>query len=170
MFDKENYRFRLAEEKETETVFALIKKRVRWMDDKSLSQWNTNGYLEAYPLEYYREQQRVGNLYVLEKQGDIVGTAVLLEQDERWPEMTDEAYYIHNFATLPSEKGTGRLILELVEELAAEQGKEAVRLDCNVDSPELNNYYGSKGYEERGTFNEGRYRGVRREKRLAAGS
>ena len=170
MSETDSCRFRPAEEQEVQTVFALIKKRVRWMDDKGLSQWNTNGYLDAYPLEYYREQQRSGNLYVLEKQGGIVGTAVLQEQDERWPEKTDEAYYIHNFATLPSEKGTGGIILESVEKLAAKKGKAFVRLDCNVDSPFLNNYYGSRGYEEIETFNEGRYRGVRREKRLAANS
>lgn len=37
------------------------------MDRAGIRQWNVTGYLDAYPMDYYRAQQALGNLYVFEK-------------------------------------------------------------------------------------------------------
>lgn len=158
--------FRRAEPQETDVVFDLIEQRVQWMDEKDIRQWNVTNYLNAYPIEYYEEQQQKGILYVLEN-GGIIGTVVLLEEDERWKEQEKgSALYIHNLATDPKIRGAGRILLQEAERLAAEQEKQFVRLDCPADNKILNEYYESKGYGFFGQYTEGPYTGNLRQKRI----
>ncbi len=162
-----HYTFRRAKADEVRSVFSLVENRVHWMDEAGIQQWNVTRYLEAYPMSYYTERQSDGELYVLVSDNRIIGTVVLLDEDERWQDRaTDPALYVHNLATLPGEKGAGKTILAEAEQLARAKGKRYVRLDCAVDNVFLNSYYGSLGYRLAGTCEEGFYKGNRREKEL----
>lgn len=134
-----------------------------------IRQWTVTDYWGVYPKEHYIEQMRKNRLYVLKHmpEGTMVGTAVLYEIDDRWPDGQDvPAYYIHHFATALDEKGAGKVLLGYLEELARADGKDTLRLDCPIDSPRLNRYYEEKGYVLLGTCVDGLYRGNRREKRF----
>ena len=74
--------FRAAEPDEVESIFLLYKKRIHWMDKKGICQWNTTGYLEAYPVDYYVKQQTTGNLYVLTEGNIIVGKGMAVIPSE----------------------------------------------------------------------------------------
>ncbi len=162
-----NYTFRVAEPCEVEAVYLLYKKRIQWMDKKGVRQWNATGYLEAYPVDYFIKQQNCGNLYVLMEDDTIVGAVVLLQEDERWADKEDSsAYYVHNLVTDSGVAGAGKRILMESEKIALSEGKSAVRLDCDVDSVFLNNYYESLGYKLAGNCRDGAYFGNRREKIL----
>lgn len=159
--------FRKAKADEVERAFSLMEKRVHWMDETGIRQWNVTRYLEAYPMSYYEERQSAGSLYVLVRDGSIIGTVVLLEDDERWQDRSAEpALYVHNLATMPGEKGAGKTILLEAEQLARSMGKHYIRLDCAVDNQFLNSYYASFGYQLAGTCEEGLYKGNRLEKEL----
>ena len=41
--------FELAGEQAVDEVFGLILRRIDWMDEKGIRQWNVTGYAEAYP-------------------------------------------------------------------------------------------------------------------------
>ena len=41
------------------TILALLQKRIDWMDEKGLYQWNKTAYLTVYPAEYFAE--RIGD-------------------------------------------------------------------------------------------------------------
>lgn len=154
---------------EIAAVFSLYEKRVRWMDEQGVRQWNVSDYLNVYPEAYYRRQAEAGNLYVLKEteSGTVIGAVVLLQQDERWADRSGvSAYYVHNLVTDPAVKGAGAEMLRAIERLACEQGKQALRLDCAVDNAFLNRYYESMGYMPAGECAEGAYRGIRREKKL----
>lgn len=141
------YWFELAAPEDVEPVFRLYERRISWMNDKNIRQWNTTGYLDAYPISYYREQQRRGNLCVLRGEDRLAGAVVLLTEDERWADRAAEpAYYVHNLVTSPAVPGAGRRILEEIERLGKDAGKCALRLDCAVDNAFLNAYYESGGY------------------------
>lgn len=158
--------FRSAKAEEVTCVFSLVEKRVHWMDETGIRQWNVTNYLEAYPPKYYEEQQAAGRLYVLANP-KITGAVVLLEADERWIDRAaDPAYYVHNLATDPKVKGAGREILKAIEQLASKQKKRYVRLDCATDNVFLNSYYSEMGYQLAGTCEEGLYKGNRREKEI----
>ena len=161
------YVFRPAEKDEAKAVFELVKKRVQWMDETGIRQWNVTGYLDAYPLSYYEQQQAKGRLYVLLSDSAVIGGVVLLEEDERWSDRAgDPALYVHNLVTDPFVKGAGRQLLTETEHLTAQQKKRFVRLDCAVDNAFLNQYYESQGYHLAGFCEEGFYKGNRREKEI----
>lgn len=165
------YRFELAAPEDVEPVFRLYERRISWMNEKNIRQWNTTDYLSAYPISYYREQQRRGNLCVLRGEDCLAGAVVLLTEDERWADRAAEpAYYVHNLVTSPAVPGAGRRILEEIEKLGRDTGKCALRLDCAVDNAFLNAYYESGGYLPCGRCQDGPYCGNRREKRLSGGS
>lgn len=74
------YDFAPAASGEIAAVFSPYEKRVRWMDEQGIRQWNVMDYLNVYPQAYYRRQAETGSLYVLKEteSGAIVGAAVLL--------------------------------------------------------------------------------------------
>ncbi|MDO4829558.1 MAG: hypothetical protein Q4B19_09290, partial [Clostridia bacterium] len=55
--EKGRYALRSARPEEVDEVFSLYEKRVRWMDEKGIRQWNDTDYLNAYPADYYREMR-----------------------------------------------------------------------------------------------------------------
>ena len=159
--------FQLAKADDVNLIFGLDQKRVHWMDDMGIMQWNVTDYLEAYPIGYYAEQQMLGNLYALKDDKTVLGAVVLLQSDDRWPDRADSpAYYVHNLITDPAVSGAGREILAEAEKLAIRHGKHFMRLDCAVDNVFLNTYYGAMGYEFAGHCEDGAYAGNRREKKL----
>ena len=164
------YIFQPAAPQEVEAAFHLYERRVSWMNEKGLHQWNDTDYLNAYPISYYREEQAAGRLYVLKQSADgaVVGAVVLLTADERWADAEPvPAYYIHNLVTMPSLPGAGKAILAEIDRFARQNGKASLRLDCSVDSAFLNAYYESQGYRLCGQCQDGPYYGNRREKRLS---
>ena len=161
------YVFRLARDNEIDAIFSLYEKRIQWMDESGIQQWNMTNYLEVYPISYYADRQKMGELYVLSKEDVVIGTVVLLQSDECWPQMADSpAYYVHNLVTDLSVKGAGKIILSEVEEMAISKGIQFLRLDCAVDNESLNEYYESMGYRMVGCCKEGAYIGNKREKEL----
>ena len=163
-----NYAFRRARETEILAIFDLYVRRVRWMDEVGICQWNRTDYLSAYPQAYYREELQKGNLFVLEDEaGTLCGAVVLLRQDERWAGCAAQrALYVHNLVADRKAKGAGKTILRKTEFLARESGLQAVRLDCAAENETLNAWYEEQGYLPAGTCAEGPYFGRLREKRL----
>ena len=47
--------FELAGEQAVDEVFGLILRRIDWMDEKGIRQWNVTGYAEAYPKTHYQD-------------------------------------------------------------------------------------------------------------------
>lgn len=170
MDSKEEYLFRQASPDEVEEVFGMVLGRMAWMDSRGIRQWNVTGYVERFPLEYYRKMQEEGRLYVLvsRSEGKIVCVGVLIESDFRWGDDDTPALYLHNFASDSNHKGSGSAYLEEAEKLALSMGKKYMRLDCARDNTFLNGYYSERGYELSGTCVHGLYEGYLRQKPLAA--
>lgn len=166
------YVFRQATAAEVPLAFELVLARMRWMDDKGIRQWNVTGYTERFPLEYYADRQRRGQLYVLTEveTGRIVCIAVVRPDCDRWIEegWTDisSALYVHNLASVPDCPGAGALFLSEAENMARREGKAWFRLDSAADNVAINAYYDERGYSVVGTCRHGLYHGLLRQKRL----
>ena len=151
---------------EAEEAMALIRGRVDWMDRMDIDQWNRSGYLDHYPLAFFREEARLGRLYFLEDgAGERLACAILLEEDERWPD-DPPALYIHSLAGAVDRPGAGKQMLLCCIELARTRGKEYVRLDCPMANGPLNAYYEGLGFRLAGSVNEDWYVGNLRQYRL----
>lgn len=161
------YEFRAASPEDLPVMFEIILRRMRWMDEVGIRQWNVTEYDKVYPLSYYEEKQRQGQVFVLydrQKQA-IVCAAVLKEEDERWPDRPP-AFYLRNFASVLGESGVGVRFMALAEDYARAQGKRFFRLDASYDNPRLLRYYEDLGYRPVGSCVDGVYRGTRMEKVL----
>lgn len=164
-----DYTFEPAHPSDLERVYELIDRRIHWMDEVGIRQWNVTDYWGVYPKKHYMDCLDRGELYVIRRNSDdiAVGVAVLYESDARWEDAPPaRAYYVHHFATDLAEKGIGTQMLYLMEKLGVRNGKQFLRLDCSTDNPKLNAYYEAAGYRFAGYCIDGVYHGTRREKAL----
>lgn len=163
----EKYIFRQATKEEVPEVFALIMRRVAWMDQVGIRQWNTTKYDQRYPLDYYETRRQKQELFVLTEAetNRIVCVGALFHEDVRWPD-PESAYYLHHLASDVDRQGTGSVFLEQAERYTASQGKQYLRLDSAIGNKVLENYYSSRGYVEAGRCADGLYQGILRQKKL----
>ena len=176
------YYFTAAQPAEAEEIFALIDARIRWMDEMGIEQWNKSDYWKCYPRSYYFDAIGERKLYVVKEAdcdrscgeegreedgrcGRIAAAVVLRDADGRWPD-DGRALYVHNLVTALDAGGAGAALLRFCERLAAERGKEFLRLDCAASNRRLNDYYEEQGYTLRGNVSDGAYAGNLREKAL----
>lgn len=147
-------------------IIDLIQKRIQWMDELGIDQWNNSGYLQTFTLEYFEKVIINQNLYkVLGEQERLVGAFTLFEEDARW---TDNAValYIHNFVSQIDIKGVGDKIISFCESEARNRGISKLRVDCKNTNLKLNQYYQNRGFEYISSFEEEKYSGNRREKTI----
>ncbi len=164
-----NYKFTLADHSALQHIYTLIDKRIEWMDKMGIQQWNVTNYWEVYPKNYYINELKNKNLYVLKRNKDeaIIGAVVIFDVDVRWKDDYDvPAYYIHNFVTDINEKGAGKFMLKCIQELAINNNKICLRLDCATSNKNLNDYYKQEGFVLVGQCIDGNYFGNKREKRF----
>ena len=171
--EEKDFLFRPINFHEIPLMFDIIISRMKWMDEVGIKQWNVTEYDKVYPVSYYEEMYRLGQVFVLERKstGQIVAAAVLKHEDDRWEHLGSlyeqhSAFYLHNFATVIGEKGVGAVFLRLAEDFAAKEGKEFFRLDSADDNERLEKYYSEKGYSPVGYCIDGRYTGILRQKLL----
>ena len=170
MQQKCSHVFRPCRPEDADEVFSLVLQRMAWLAERGIRQWNHEGYDRLYPLSYYQAQQRQGCLYVLAEApaGQIVSAAVLLDHDHRWPDGTP-ALYLHNFVARCGCPGAGGRFLEEAEALAAARGRQYLRLDSAADNEALAAYYSAHGFAPAGTWSDGGYHGILRQKPVARG-
>jgi len=164
---EEKYIFRKATQQEVPEIFALIMRRVAWMDVVGIRQWNTTRYDKRYPPHYYEQRRLKDELFVLVDgvTDKILCVGALFHEDERWPD-PESAYYLHHLASDVDAMGTGSIFLQKAEAYTASQGKRYLRLDSAIGNQTLENYYSSRGYVEAGFCKDGLYEGVLRQKKL----
>ncbi len=164
---EDKYIFRQAAQQEVPEVFALIMRRVAWMDQVGIQQWNATRYDQRYPLDYYEKRRLMDELFVLEdgETGKILSVGALFHDDVRWPD-PESAFYLHHLASDVDAKGTGSIFLQKAEEYTASRGKQYLRLDSAVGNKTLEQYYSSRGYVEAGRCTDGLYAGILRQKKL----
>ena len=56
------YFFREIKKEELKAALSIIKERILWMDEVGIEQWNVTDYEEVYPLSYYEECRKKGEI------------------------------------------------------------------------------------------------------------
>lgn len=147
-------------------IMQLLQKRIDWMDDMGLYQWNKTHYLDCYPASYFEEKIR-GELVLVAREGaDLTAVMALFSHDPRWQDDGVTAYYVHHLATDPQHPGLGRTMLDYAEQYARAGGRQALRLDSQLVNGKLSRYYEALGYRPVGQCVDGEYVGILREKFL----
>lgn len=69
-------------------------------------------------------------------------------------ESDDNAHYIHHLATEIGCTGLGEQIIVFIENLAKENSKKYIRLDCKKSNDGLNQHYQKQGFIYKGSGEE----------------
>ena len=154
---------RIASENDVSSIIQLIINRMEWMDETGLKEWNSNGYLEYYTEDYFKNN--IESFYVAEEDHQIVGAMCLYTSDERWQD-DKECYYVHHLVSDVHHKGLGKLLLLYADILSYKKGYDVIRLDSSTYDEKLTNMYSSLNYKPVYNFIEGNYHGTTREKRI----
>lgn len=141
----------------------LIRKRIDWMNEVGIDQWNKTFYLERYPYDYFVDN--IEYFYVARIENKIIGFMAAYSKDDRWPDKKN-AYYIHHLTADPDYKGVGHQMMDFIESEAVIKGVDYIRLDSAFGNIKLKEYYAKRGYVEYGECVDGLYKGILREKKV----
>ncbi|HEY0737811.1 MAG TPA: GNAT family N-acetyltransferase [Herpetosiphonaceae bacterium] len=164
-----------ATEQDLPQILALFDAAVRWLVEQGLSdQWGTRPFSQQpAEIEDFTAWIRQGSFFVARQHAAILGTIVIVAAPpaysaQEWNQTPRTALYLKAFTTDRRYAGQdlGRLMLDWVERLARSQGIEWLRLDCWAGNTALRRYYRRQGFEERGEFGLGAWRGMLFEKQL----
>lgn len=140
---------RLAQKENISDIMDIIKERCEWLKKNNIDQW-ANNYLGKYNEDYFNEVMQLHKLYIVEQENKVIGVFLLKEEDKDYWNNDDKAYYIHHLATRVGYTGIGSKIIKFIEQLAKENSKKYIRLDCKKSNDELNQYYQKQGFIYKG--------------------
>ncbi len=110
---------------------------------------------EPYTPEELMSRIEKGNTYVAQLGDDVVGTLLLLWEDEMmWGEQPPVAAYVHQLAVKDGYRGMnlGGQLLDWAGQQAANKGRDLLRIDFPPENDGLRAYYEGLGF----TFVENR--------------
>lgn len=126
------------------------------MIKKGIYQWN-----EHYPTaEAFKKDLERQELYVLEKEGTVMGTIVLstfMDEEYRsitWLTPNKNNLYIHRLSIIPKLQGKGHAqkLMDFAEQYAREHNFTSVRLDTFSQNPRNQRFYETRGYQKLGSI------------------
>ena len=134
--------FRLAGMQDLLQLKDVYKQIIKNMDEQDIQIWD-----DIYPCEFFEEDIKNNQLYVLLNNGKIVSAFVLCktntgENAVKWKENPAEAFYIDRLGVNVKylKKGIGGLMLDKAKEVAKTFGAEYLRLfvvDVNIPATQL---------------------------------
>ena len=151
--------YRLAEERDIDSICALIQSAIAEMERNNIHQWD-----EIYPAkEDFLDDIRKRTLYVGTPDDSIPDTiavvyAINKDADEQYQNGTwdypDSNYsIIHRLCVNPKFQNLGlaKETLTHIEDTLRDSGTETIRLDVFTDNPFALRLYRKNGYKETGT-------------------
>jgi GNAT superfamily N-acetyltransferase len=135
---------RRAREEDVPAIADILDDATRFVKTLGHDQWRL-------PFPHDELRQRIANdeLFVIEADGERVGTFTLLEDDPWfWGERPPDAVYLHKLAVRRAfaGRGIGADAVEWVDAEAARRGRAFIRLDCQRDLPGIRRYYERLGF------------------------
>lgn len=121
---------RLAKEKDLPEIQKVYRKITEYMKEQKIVIWD-----EIYPNDFFIEDIKNKEFYVLEKDGVILGGFALSSEDEgekfvEWEKRGAPALYLNRLGvrTENQRTGLGEFLIYKAEEKAKEKGAEFLRL------------------------------------------
>ncbi len=114
----------------------------------------------VYPVRAVAEEAlKRGDLYVMLREGQVIGSAVINQlqvdvyegADWRYPAADEDVLVLHTLVISPAaaRQGCGRAFVEYYENCARERGIGHLRMDTNVRNRNARALYARMGFEER---------------------
>lgn len=139
-------------------VLDLLNASAQWLVSKGIHQWQSP--LPATFITFLQDEVRAGRVFLATaEQGDSpVATFRITQQDmPRWrDDGRANALYVYSLAIRDSMHGLGigAQVLNAIRDMAAQQGRAWLRLDCWARNHRLQAYYASLGFLQAGEVND----------------
>ena len=135
-----------------EGIVALRNRLAEWLQGRGIDQWRPG---EFSPDDVAAEI-RDGQWWVVAADDDprrvLASVQVIWSDPVIWGEQEEPAGYVHGVAVdrRLGGTGTGAALVRHAERVTRDSGRSVVRLDCDVNSPRLAQFYQGLGYEPLG--------------------
>jgi len=132
-------------------LMQLFEEARRWHREMRVAEW------PLFEPELVLDDLNQERVFVLLKDIHIVGSVTVNETDPHvWHDQAP-ALYIHRLVVSRALKGgnLGRLMVGRVDQIACEQGKRYLRLDCWSSNERLKSYYENIGFTQIGDMHVG---------------
>lgn len=143
---------RCAKISEIPQILTIAKACASHMIEKGIFQWN-----DEYPSrEAFAKDIQRNELYVLEENGEIIGTIVASTRMDAeyvpvvWLTPNTNNIYIHRLSVHPDYQGKGHAqkLMDFVENYAIENGFDSLRLDTFSQNSRNQRFYEARGYRK----------------------
>lgn len=135
-------RFREASLADLDAVLDLLNESAEWLLDRGIRQ-----SFVPFPQPLIENDLRDHRVFLATSGlDDVIATGTALTADPVfWGDQPSGSWYVHRLARRrDAPPGTGRMLLDWIENCAHREGVERIRLDC---SAALGPYYEAAGYE-----------------------
>lgn len=137
--------FKRASSEDLEEILKLYSDRTKWFKENKIKQWSK--YLEHHPREEFEDIINNGYYFIL-KQDDIIVAGVEVSPDSKyWEDEITDAYYIYKLVTKVNTRNIGNIIIKICENIAINNNKRKLRLDCLKNNKKLNSIYENYGFK-----------------------
>ncbi|WP_237096923.1 GNAT family N-acetyltransferase [Paenibacillus dendritiformis] len=154
----DDYTIQRAERKHFDELLNLFLEAAAWLRRNGIRQWGH--FLDGYGRDDVMISINSGSAFVIEKEGNVIGTVSVLLEPEAWDrhiwqtERLDDSIFIHRLALSRSHAGRnlGKEILRWIEQgLQIPDHMKYIKLDCVGDNEKLNHYYRANGFQYAGS-------------------
>jgi N-acetylglutamate synthase-like GNAT family acetyltransferase len=140
---------RVATTKDRDRVFSLLRSAAMWLRERGIDYWQSWHAPPATHVDWVDSGLAAGEFRMVESEGSVIGCLRLQDSDEYfWGVRPEAARYVHSLTIdrARAGRGIGRRVIRMIEQSAASDGAELLRLDCGVDVGALRAYYESCGF------------------------
>lgn len=126
-------------------ILKILEQRCLWMEKNNIKQWESNSYTVTFDYKYFEEQIKHNKVYVAKIDKVVCGLFLLSDIDNLWSDSVD-SLYIHHLATDMNYSGLGKIMIDKIKQIALQNNKSYIRLDCVRENKKLNKYYEKLGF------------------------
>ena len=145
---------KVARESNISDIMNLISDCIMDMESQGIYQWN-----DGYPtLDVITKDVQSKSLYIMKRQGDILGIITLDEEQEpqykeiKWFSDGESVLVVHRLAVHPKwqHRRIGRKLMDFAEQFAIENSYTSIRLDVYSQNPRAVSFYETRDYNKAG--------------------
>ena len=138
-----NITFELAKLEQLDEIYELYNNRTNWFKENNIKQWSR--YIirhgEEFPIAIQNQ-----NYYILRKDNEIIA-GFELSSNYGYFEDNGESFYLNKVVSKVGYKNIGSFIFMICKDLAKNNNKEYLRLDCIKWNNKLNDLYDKHGFK-----------------------
>jgi len=139
-----NIEFIKAEIEDLDEIINLFEERTKWFKENQINQWSK--YLEHHPKEEFEDIIKNGYYFVLKENDNIIAGFELSTDSKYWNDEATNVYYIYKLVTKVNYKNIGNLVFMICKNIAKNNNRKYLRLDCLKNNIKLNNIYEKHGF------------------------